>query len=51
MARLVVVERGGSTGYKVAGGRRSSSRSSRSRSRWGSRSRSRKSSRRSSGYI
>ena len=43
VARLVVVERGGSTGYKVAGGRRSSSRSSRSRSRWGSRSRSRES--------
>ena len=47
VARLLVVERGGSAGYKVAGGRRSSSRSSRSRSRWGSRSRSRKSSRRS----
>ena len=45
MARLVVVERGGSAGYKVAGGRRSSRRSSRSRSRWRSRSRSRKSSR------
>ena len=44
VARLLVVERAGSAGYKVAGGRRSSRRSSRSRSRWRSRSRSRKSS-------